>query len=119
MKGEITFEARRQTFTFKLGVNAQAMIEDKTGMSMPRFLKERFDTLGAKDVRLIFWAGLFRQHQMTEDDVGDLIDELGPARVGEIFTQAFSAATPQKTNGADDQARPMKAKAPPRIGMAS
>lgn len=117
VKGEVSFEARGQTFTFKFGTNAQILIETKTGMTMTRFLNERFENLGAADVRLIFWAGLFRQHQLTEDEVGDLIDEVGPTRVAEIFTEAFDAA--KKQDGDADQSRPMKSAKAPRIGMHS
>jgi hypothetical protein len=115
VKGEVYFEARGQTFTFKLGTNAQALIEHKTGQTWGKFIKERFEDLGAGDARLIFWAGLFRQHQMTEDEVGDLMDEVGPSEVAKIFLEAFTAA---KSNGGAEQARPTKAK-PQRIGMHS
>lgn len=117
VKGEVYFEARGETFTFKLGTNAQALIESKTKKTWGAFIKEKFEDLGAADARLIFWAGLFRQHQMTEDEVGDLMDDLGPARVAEIFLEAFTAAA-AKSDGGPEAARPTKAKAQ-RIGMNS
>jgi hypothetical protein len=116
LKGEVYFEARGETFTFKLGTNAQALIEAKTKLSWGKFIKAKFEDLGAADARLIFWAGLFRQHQMTEEDVGDLMDELGQTRVAEIFLEAFEAAM-AKANGATD-ARPTRA-VKARIGMNS
>ena len=97
VKGEVHFEAQGKMFTFKLGTNAQVIIENKTGMPMSKFLKkERLDDLGATDVRMIFWAGLFRQHQLSEDEVGDLIDELTPERVAAIFMEAFEFGIGQK-----------------------
>ena len=114
--GEVHFEARGETFTFKLGTNAQAMVEAKTGLSWAKYLKAKFEDIGASDTRLIFWAGLFRQHQMTEEDVGDLMDELGQERVAAIFLEAFNAASAKATNGPDkNPPRPAKA----RIGMNS
>jgi hypothetical protein len=122
VKGEVHFEARGQSWTFKLGTNAQVLIETKTGMTMVKFVKDRFEDLGAADVRLIFWAGLYRQHQLTEDDVGDMIDEMGPDAVAKIFVDAFESAKVKtdaaKDNGAAALPRPTKpAKA--QIGMNS
>lgn len=117
VKGEINFEAGGKTYTFKLGANAQVLIESKVGMPMSKYIKTRFKDLGAADVRLIFWAGLFRQHQLTEDEVGDLIDEVGSTRVAQIFLEAFQAASSKVTNGADTE-NPLKT-AKARIGMHS
>lgn len=119
VKGEVTFEARGQTYTFKLGTNAQIMIEAKCGTTMTQFIKDKFNDLGASEVRLIFWAGLYRQHKMTEEDVGDLIDEIGATRVAAIFLEAVEyAAAINNTSGNGDDQRPTKAKAA-RIGMNS
>jgi hypothetical protein len=118
LKGEVTFEARGQTFTYKLGTNAQIMIETKVGMPISKFFAERSESFSAADVRTIFHAGLYRQHKMTEEDVGDLIDELGADRVAQIFIEAAAAAFPKKTNGAADEPHPTKATKAP-IGMNS
>ena len=96
-KGEVTFDARGQTYTFKLGTNAQIMIENKTGMSITKFFAGRSDNnFSASDVRTIFHAGLFRDHKLTEEDVGDLIDDIGAERVAQIFVEAAAAAFPKK-----------------------
>lgn len=118
VKGEVYFEARGQTYTFKIGTNAQVLIEEKIEMSMAQWMKDKAESqnLSTKDIRLIMWAGLFRNHQMNEDDVGDLIDEIGPERAAEIFTQAATAAA-AKSNGVDPS-RPQK-QAKERIGMHS
>jgi hypothetical protein len=115
LKGEVTFEARGQTFTYKLGTNAQIMIENKTGMPISKFFAER--AFSAADVRIIFHAGLYRQHKMTEEDVGDLIDEIGAERVAQIFVEAAAAAFPKKTNGAGDEAAHPPKPTKERIGI--
>ena len=120
VKGEVRFEAGGKAYVFKLGTNAQVLLEKKTGMSMSKYLKaDRLEELGASDVRMIFWAGLTRSHpELTEEIVGDLIDEIGPDRVAGIFTEAFDSAKTKTENGADGEVRPPKpAKA--RIGMNS
>lgn len=105
VKGEVYFECDGKNYRFKLGVNAQVLIEKKTGMSMTKFLKaDRLEDLGTEGVRLIFWAGLTRAHpDLTEEAVGDLIDDLGQDRVIKIFEEAFELAkvkADQSSNGA-------------------
>lgn len=109
VKGEVTFESGGQSYTFKLGTNAQVMLEQRVGMPMSKFLKQdRLEELGIADLRLIFWAGLFRAHQLTEDAVGDIIDDIGPEKVAEIFLEAFESAKVKNQNGSAGEARPTK-----------
>jgi len=115
IKGEVEFECGGQTYTFKLGTNAQVLLESRIKMSLGKWIQEKSDNLGAADIRLIMWAGLHRQHKLSEDDVGDLIDELGIDRAAEIFLQAFTLAS-AKSDGVDS--RPSQA-AKERIGMIS
>jgi len=111
LKGEVTFEARGQTFTFQLGINAQIMIENKVGMPLAKFFANKDDDqFKTQDVRTVFHAGLYRHHKMTEEEVGDLIDEIGQQRVAEIFIEAAAAAFTKDPassrangNGADPQ----------------
>lgn len=130
VKGEVTFDAHGKTYTFKLGTNAQVMLESKTGVPMAKWFGEKEkESFSITDFRMLFHAGLYRQHPgITEDDVGDLIDEIGPAKVGEVFRQAaeYAKATNESllsnkpaTNGAaPDEPRPTKAAKAP-IGMNS
>lgn len=116
IKGEVSFETGGKTYVFKLGTNAQALIEDRVDMSMGQWITEKAENLAAKDIRLIMWAGLFRNHQLSETEVGDLIDEIGIERAGKIFNEAVAAAT-AKPNGADTS-HPRK-QAEERIGKHS
>jgi hypothetical protein len=118
LKGEVTFEARGQTFTFKLGTNAQIMLEAKTGVSIAEWYRERNNNLTVTDMRTLFHVALYRNHQMTEEDVGDLMDEIGTEKVGEIFKQSGEFAK-RKINGeAGNDPHPQKP-AKQRIGMNS
>lgn len=119
VKGEVTFVSNDKTYTFKLGTNAQVMLEQKVKMPMSKFLKQdRLEDLGIADLRLIFWAGLFRQHQLTEDEVGDIIDDIGPGKVSEIFLEAFESASVKAENGSATANPPLKS-AKARVGMNS
>ena len=123
-KGEVTFEVRGKTFTFKLGTNAQAMIEAKVGKTMQKFIADKGGDIGATDIRMIIHAGLFRHHQLTEEEVGDLIDEVGADRIAEIMVEAqksseASATSHEKNNGEGRIVRPPMKAAKEQIGISS
>lgn len=111
VKGEVTFECEGKNYRFKLGTNAQVIIEKKAGMPLSKFLKaDRLDEIGAEGIRMIFWAGLTRQHpELTEDEVGDILDELGADRIKDIFEEAFEAAMVKNAGGVrEDPPAPAK-----------
>src|SRR5262245_34053064 len=101
VKGEVTFEAGGKEYTFKFGINAQVILEDRAKMTAPQFMKKISggDSFGASDLRLLFYAGLHARHELSETEVGDLIDELGTERCTEIFLRGIGMAAP-KGNGA-------------------
>lgn len=115
IKGEVSFESNGQTYIFKLGTNAQALLEDRVKMSMPAWFKKRGENFSAGDIRLIMWAGLYRQHKLTEEDVGDLIDDIGAEKAGEIFMQAVNLSASRLNGGESNPSIPAKE----RIGMNS
>jgi hypothetical protein len=116
VKGEVEFDCGGQTYLFKFGTNAQVLVEDRIGMSCAKWMQQKADQFGASDIRLIMWAGLHRHHNLSETDVGDLIDELGADKAAEVFLKAVDLAT-AKGNGADPS-RPI-ATAKDRIGTHS
>lgn len=103
VRGEVPFEHGGKSYTFKFGTNTQAIIESRVGMSVNKFMKEKSEQFGAGDLRLIFWAGLYQKHRLTEEDVGDMIDEMGPEKVAQIFWTAVKEASvkAKEGNGAD------------------
>lgn len=105
IKGEVTFEVAGKLYIFKFGTNAQVIVEEQTKMTMLKYMKGMGDNFGAKDLRMIFFAGLSQHHQLSESECGDLIDQLGGERCGEIFMQAMGLAAP-KGNGAADPTIP-------------
>lgn len=116
IKGEVSFESSGKTYTFRLGINSQVMLEERLKMSVQKYIREHGDDLGAGDIRLLFYAGLHQHHHLSEEEAGNLIDEIGVARAAEIFLEAAQLAAP-KTNG-EDTSRP-QVSAKERIGMDS
>lgn len=120
-RGEIAFNVDGVEYIFKFGINAQAIIEDKTQMSIGKFLGQMQDNFGAKDIRLIFFAALAEHHNLSEVECGNLIDVMGAERASQLFLQAAQLAEAKsgKPNGAGvPDARPQKP-TKERIGMNS
>jgi len=117
VKGEISFELDGKLYTFKFGTNAQAIIESRVGMTTSQFMNTKGENFGAGDLRLIFFAGLYAKHQLTETEVGDLIDELGVERCSEIFVSAVSAANAKTKGNGSDPTSPGIVQVGKQIGM--
>lgn len=119
VKGEVSFEVDGKPYIFKFGTNAQVIVEEHTKMTMLQYMRGmgKGDIFGAKDLRLIFFAGLSAKHQLSETECGDLIDKLGPERCGDIFMQAMGLAAP-KGNGVADPTLPGNSQAG-QIGTSS
>jgi hypothetical protein len=100
IKGEVTFESGGKEYKFKFGINAQVILEERAKMTAPQFMnKISQDRFGAADLRLLFYAGLHGHHELSETEVGNLIDDLGTERCTEIFLKAVGMAAP-RGNGA-------------------
>lgn len=94
-KGEVGFEAGGKAYVFKLGTYAQAVLERRVKMPWPKFFARPEDQWGVDDTLSVFWAGLHRQHKLSEEQVADLLDDLGGERVKEILAEAFKLANPE------------------------
>lgn len=92
--GEVSFEASGKVYLFKLGTYAQAVLERRTKQPASKFFQRKEDEWGVDDVLSVFYAGLFQKQKLTEEQVADLIDDLGIARVSEIIGEALTAAKP-------------------------
>jgi hypothetical protein len=103
-KGEVGFEVGGKSYVFKLGTYAQAILERRVKMPWPKFFSRPEDQWGVDDTLTVFWAGLSRRHDLTTEDVADLIDELGADRVREVLAEAFKLANPEAgKSGGDPQ----------------
>ncbi|MFB6460453.1 hypothetical protein [Bradyrhizobium tunisiense] len=100
-KGEVSFEALGRTFTMRLGTNARALVEGKTGLSWATLMKRPEEEWRERDAIIIMWAGLYQHHKLTEEEVGDLLDEIGSQECSRLLLKAFGIANPPEVaNGA-------------------
>ncbi len=94
-KGEVGFEAGGKNYVFRLGTYAQALLERRTKTTAAKFFNRPVDAWGVDDLLSVFYCGLYRQHKMTEEDVADLMDDVGTDRLQEIIIEAIQLANPE------------------------
>ncbi|RKH76975.1 hypothetical protein D7X99_33065 [Corallococcus sp. AB032C] len=100
-------------YSLRYTTNALVELEDAIGLTLPEILV-RFERggLGFKAIRTIVWAGLLHQfdngdgtYDITQKEVGDLIDELGFEAVIEKAATALESAFPQSENKPNRETR--------------
>jgi hypothetical protein len=106
--GEVGFEAGGQSYTFKLGTYAQAVLERRTKLPAGKFFARPQEDWGVDDMLSVMYAGLYQRHKLTEEQVADIIDDIGMVKVAEILGEAIKSANPEEGSSAAD---PQTAKA--------
>lgn len=77
--------------TLRFTLNSLAEIEDRLGVPLTKMAEVE---LGIKSIRTMLWAGLIHEDkQITEEEVGDLVDFENLEYVQEKVAEAFTAAT--------------------------
>lgn len=102
VKGEVPIELGGRKYTFVLGTYALAALERRMRMPWPRIFKRASDgEWGIDDVLAVVHCGLLRhQRDITEEQVADLIDEVGLERINTIISEAIKLTQPEGGAGA-------------------
>lgn len=100
-----------KTFTLRFTTNSLCELEEAVGSDfsavIERFGDEKRQSI--KFLRNVFWAGLRENHpDVTTKRAGQIIDEIGMTRAGELIGQAFTRAFPPEAGGKEKAARPPK-----------
>lgn len=91
-RGEVSFEAMGQTWRLRYGTNALCEIEAAFGEGINATLaKLQSDDPSIRTMRTIMACGL----GVSGDEAGDIMDEIGMERSGELIGQAMTLAFPQ------------------------
>jgi hypothetical protein len=112
LAGEVEVVALGKTLIFRLGVNEMLAAQNGLGLAdkddafLAVFDADQLRNL--KTVRAIAFYGLKRdQPEITEQDAGDVVVEVGLLKFGEVIREALRWALPDKDEGArDGAARP-------------
>lgn len=95
--GVVSFEAAGARHDLRYGINALCRIEDRLGVTVFDLGQKMQAGLDVRTLRTVFACGL--ADDVTDDAAGDLMDELGVQRAGELVGEAFQAAFPQEKGG--------------------
>lgn len=96
-RGAVTFEVDGQPYTLRMTTNAMVRYEDRSGESIVEALgKMDGANVSISSVRRLFWTMLVGD--LSEEQAGDLMDEIGlteaAAKLGEAARLAFPQAQP-------------------------
>lgn len=99
MRGGVTFDALGKPREFKFTTNAICRLEERAGKSLQDVLADTAEG-GRRMVafRLLMWAGL---GDLTLDDAGDIMDDIGLAEVDRIIAEGLKLAFPPKDQSAE------------------
>lgn len=108
-KGEIRFSAGEDNYVLIFSINALVTLERELGIGVAEVGSQLGQSLRISTLRTIFWAGLIQHHNLSEEQAGDVIQQIGATKAGQLIAEAFAAAFPEATKGGS--ARPPRAAA--------
>ena len=105
LKGEIAVDlgegGERRTVIFRLGVNEMIGLQDALGLKEDdeKFFAAIEKPRGVATLRTIVkWALLHAQPEMTDEDAGEIVTELGIPKIRRLIDEALTWALPEKTD---------------------
>lgn len=103
MIGTVEFEVGGKTHTMRMSTNAQVRYQRAAGETLLAGLAEiQDDPSDTERLRRLIWASMSHVDGLTEDDAGDLMDEMGIEHAIQRLTEAVTAAYPQASKTAAD-----------------
>jgi hypothetical protein len=106
LKGEIDFTVGDKTYVLCFPSNSLVEVEEVSGKDIVSVLTEWQQSPAVAPLRTLLWGAL-RKHQpaISLFDAGDLVDEIGAARMEELGS-AIGKALRFRLSGAFEDAKP-------------
>lgn len=94
VKGDVEFEVGGKKYSLRFSTNVMCQLEELTGKGFITLTNELMDPgkMTMKNIRLVLWAAL-RQPDLTVEQVGDLMDEVGE-ELPALLQKAYERAAP-------------------------
>lgn len=128
-EGLVTFSHGGKSYTAVFGFRAMKAIEAEYDLPFFKAVQAGLPSLSAEDagdpvkvaeagagirmtaVGSLFRASLMKHHPgVTEDDVDEMIDDIGLERAGDVIGRALAAAMAKEADGSKSTANPPKKK---------
>lgn len=128
---EKRFKALKQDWNARFDFNAMCALEEETRKGIYEFLAPMVIQLNEKDaadpsavlkavsalkmsdLRLVIYHALSGHHDVSPEDVGDIIEDIGMAKAMQIVGWAFQRAMPTKSNNEAEEGGATSSKNPP------
>lgn len=94
MARALEFDAGNRRWSLRFDINALCNVEIALGKTFFAAVEDMQQGGSITALRALFRAGL--GNRVTEEEAGNLAEELGMARVTELLSQAFALAFPAK-----------------------
>lgn len=99
LKGEVSVECGGKTLIFRLGINELIGLQDEWGMKDDdeKFLIALDEKRSLKRRRSLVKAALiYAQPDITDEQAGDVVTELGLPKIDEVLMETLAWALPPK-----------------------
>lgn len=91
-RGVVEFEAGGETRQLRFNMNAMVRYQEASGKTFIEAVQDlQANHMDFRTLRMLFWVGLGNG---TQDEAGDMIDDIGIKVASELMGQALSAAFP-------------------------
>ena len=105
MISTIEFEAGGKAYSMRMSTNAQVRYQRAAGETLLRGLQAvQEDPSDIDRIRRLIWASMSHLDGLTEDQAGDIMDEMGIEVAIDKLTAAVHAAYPKAAANAQDSA---------------
>ncbi len=105
IRAEIPLRAGAKEYTFRMGANAVCRFEREAAMTIGKAAIQMSDPeqVEMRIVRAMIWAGLKDQHKdISLDDAGNIIDEIGLGNIMRKIQLGLAAAFPPPSGDAEN-----------------
>lgn len=109
-RGSVSFEVGGASYSARLSTNAMIKYQDEAGENViDAFNSMESGSVDMKRLRNLLWVSIDGDH--SKDDVGDIMDDMGFERVGELLNDVVRAAFPDVDEKAAESGNGKKKKA--------
>lgn len=115
----VSLEALGRSWTLRFSTNAFCDLEDATGLGVTKIVETLQTDPSVRFIRTCFWATLRQDTpELTLEQAGDVVDEIGFVHAAALLGEAFAAAFPSQVE-TDESAEGNGAKATDGTGTNS
>lgn len=108
MSKGVELELDGKKYLIRYTMNSMIEMEDRFG-SVENIGKLQTENPSLKTIRFLIWLGLQYKHpELTEEDIGNMIDMTEMPMIAETIHKAFKDSQPEEAEGETENLNPIK-----------